>query len=216
MGESFDRDEMIDQYQTLKIKTLLDRREGRLLVKRKAVIEAAEVELMGGRIDSPRKLTLVRVKTKISKHKTLRLYLLTNLLAMTKETLIRVADSYLRRWKVEEMIRFIKQQYKLEKIKVLSIARIRNLVNILYMAVVILTRISELSHSLSKTRAHLIMHAIRPYKLPHYLKFFLYMIADGLAHVLQKLTPRVVQLFCKNNERQLSFSFMNDLSLTLP
>lgn len=216
LGATLDRDEIVDQHGKYKIKTLLDRKEGRLLVKRKAVIEAAEVELLGGRIDSPRKLTLLRVKTKISKHRTLRLYLLTNWSSLTKETLIRAVDSYLSRWKVEETIRFVKQQYHLEKIKVISLARIRHLVNILFMALVILTRISELSHSFSRTRAFLMMQAKRPYKLPHYLKFFLYIIADGLTQVLERLTPHVVQLFYKNNERQLTFKFMKDLSLSLP
>ena len=42
----------------------------------------------------------------------------------------RVVDAYLSRWRVEETIRFVKQSYGFENIRVLSYARIRNMASL--------------------------------------------------------------------------------------
>ena len=43
----------------------------------------------------------------------------------------RVVDAYLSRWRVEETIRFVKQSYGFENIRVLSYARIRNMASLI-------------------------------------------------------------------------------------
>ena len=56
------------------------------------------------------------------------LMLLTNRkVARSRKSLWRVVESYLSRWRVEETIRFIKQSYGLEDIRVLKYERLRNL-----------------------------------------------------------------------------------------
>ena len=46
----------------------------------------------------------------------------------------RVVDAYLSRWRVEETIRFVKQAYGLENIRVMSYARIRNMASLVLAA----------------------------------------------------------------------------------
>lgn len=46
----------------------------------------------------------------------------------------KIVQDYLNRWKVEEYIRFIKQQYNAERFQVLSLGRIKNFFHLLYMA----------------------------------------------------------------------------------
>ena len=54
--------------------------------------------------------------------------LLTNLpMRRNHKVLWWVVSAYLSRWRIEEAIRFIKQSYKLEDIRVLSYERLRNM-----------------------------------------------------------------------------------------
>ncbi|MEM3407874.1 MAG: hypothetical protein QXM07_09630, partial [Nitrososphaerota archaeon] len=61
----------------------------------------------------------------------------------------------------------------------------RNMINLLYIAVVILCRISEFKIEVSKVRDILIKKSQRVYKIPQKLRFFLYMLGDGLSEVLK-------------------------------
>ena len=45
----------------------------------------------------------------------------------SRKRLCAVVESYLGRWQVEETIRFIKQSYRLENIRVLKYESLRNL-----------------------------------------------------------------------------------------
>lgn len=45
----------------------------------------------------------------------------------SKEDVWRVVQGYLTRWRVEETIRFVKQSYKVEDMRSLTLARLRNL-----------------------------------------------------------------------------------------
>ena len=57
------------------------------------------------------------------------LILLTNRkVTRSRKSQWRVVESYLGRWRVEETIRFIKQSYQLEDIRLLKYERLRNLV----------------------------------------------------------------------------------------
>ena len=47
----------------------------------------------------------------------------------------RVVDAYISRWRVEEAIRFVKQSYGFENIRVMSYARIRNMASIVLASV---------------------------------------------------------------------------------
>jgi hypothetical protein len=110
--------------------------------------------------------------------------LLTNLrMRRNRDVLWGVVESYLTRWKVEEMIRFLKQSYRLEDIRVLSYRRLRNLVALVlaasFFAVVHLgerLQVAVLARRVLKA-------AKRIYGVP---AFHCYALADGIAAILKR------------------------------
>ena len=94
--------------------------------------------------------------------------------------------AYLTRWRIEEAIRFTKQSYDLEDIRVLTYGRLRNLVVLVnavafFTAVVLGTRIK-----LDILATHLVTAAKRLFGIPN---FRLYALADGIREVCAR-SPR--------------------------
>jgi len=71
-------------------------------------------------------LTLVTIKG-LGNENTTPLYIITNQNIIGKETCLRVAKTYLSRWKIEEYFKFKKQSYGLEKIQLKSLQALKNL-----------------------------------------------------------------------------------------
>ena len=129
--------------------------------------------------------------------------LLTNLpLRKNRKVLWWVVSAYLTRWRIEEAIRFIKQSYDLEDIRVLTYERLRNmavLVNAVafFTAVVLGTRIK-----LEILATHLLRAAKRLFGIPD---FRLYALADGIREVCAR-SPRRAQSGAKDPP-QLTLGF---------
>lgn len=115
------------------------------------------------------------------------LMLLTNLpMRRNRKVLWWAVSAYLSRWRIEEAIRFIKQGYHLEDIRVLTYERLRTmavLVNAVafFTAVVLGTRIK-----LDILATHLLSAAKRIFGIPD---FRLYALADGIREVCAR-SPR--------------------------
>ncbi len=97
-----------------------------------------------------------------------------------------MVSAYLTRWRIEEAIRFIKQSYDLEDVRVLSYQRLRNmavLVNAVafFTAAVLGTRIK-----LDILATHLLRASKRLFGIPD---FRLYALTDGIREVCAR-TPR--------------------------
>jgi hypothetical protein len=113
--------------------------------------------------------------------------LLTDLpMRRNRKVLWWVVSAYLTRWRIEEAIRFVKQSYDLEDIRVLTYQRLRNmavLVNAVafFTAAVLGTRIK-----LDILAAHLVTAAKRLFGIPN---FRLYALADGIREVCAR-SPR--------------------------
>jgi hypothetical protein len=126
----------------------------------------------------PEELTLVVVKG-FGREPML---LLTNLrLKRSRKSIWHVVAAYLTRWRIEETIRFMKQSYQLEDVRLLGYERLQNLMVLLtavlyFTAVYIGTRLKL--RVLSK---HLVRAARRVFGIPD---FRLYALADGIKHVL--------------------------------
>lgn len=107
--------------------------------------------------------------------------LLTNLpMRRNRKLLWWLVSAYLTRWRIEEAIRFIKQGYDLEDIRVLTYERLRNMVVLVnavafFTAVVLGTRIK-----LDILATHLVTVAKRLFGIPN---FRLYALADGIREV---------------------------------
>ena len=123
----------------------------------------------------------------------------------TKESIWRIVEIYLTRWKCEESFRYIKQCYNLEDIRVRRYTSIRNMVVLIlavsYFAAVYLG--DNLKLKMLMERIYLVSK--RFFGVP---TFFNYAIADGLYNLLFpdktgiRESPKA-----KKPEFQLSFSF---------
>jgi hypothetical protein len=115
------------------------------------------------------------------------LMLLTDLpMRRNRKVLWWVVSAYLTRWRIEEAIRFVKQSYELEDIRVLTYRRLRNLAVLVnavafFTAVVLGTRIR-----LEILATHLVTAAKRLFGIPN---FRLYALADGIREVCAR-SPR--------------------------
>ena len=110
------------------------------------------------------------------------LMLLTNRkVTRSRKSQWRIVKSYLSRWRVEETIRFIKQSYRLEDIRLLKYERLRTLVMLVlvaaYFASVYLGKRAKLMILVS----HIQRAAKRIYGVP---EFRFYAIADGIKQLL--------------------------------
>jgi len=110
--------------------------------------------------------------------------LLTNVAVRKSRRLVWwFVEAYLTRWRVEDTIRFIKQSYDLEDIRVLKYARLQNMMAFVvaaaYFAAVYLgtgTKLRILAH-------HVLRAAQRLFGIPD---FRYYALADGLAEILNR------------------------------
>jgi hypothetical protein len=113
--------------------------------------------------------------------------LLTDLpMRRNRKVLWWMVAAYLTRWRIEEAIRFVKQSYDLEDIRVLTYQRLRNLAVLVnavafFTAVVLGTRIK-----LDILATHLVNAAKRLFGIPN---FRLYALADGIREICAR-SPR--------------------------
>ena len=109
------------------------------------------------------------------------LLLTTMAVTRSRKSLWRVVESYLARWRVEETIRFIKQSYQLEDIRLLRYRRLRTMavlvMAVAYFACVYLGK----SIKLRILVQHIQQAAKRIYGIP---EFRFYALADGIKQVL--------------------------------
>ena len=110
------------------------------------------------------------------------LMLLTNLrLTRSRKSIWHVVAAYLTRWRIEETIRFMKQSYQLEDVRLLKYTRLQNLM-VLLTAVLYFTAVDlGIRLKLRVLSKHLVRAARRVFGIPD---FRLYSLADGIKHVL--------------------------------
>jgi len=108
--------------------------------------------------------------------------LLTNLrLSRSRKSIWHVVAAYMTRWRIEETIRFMKQSYQLEDVRLLTYERLQNLM-VLLTAVLYFTAVYlGIKMKLRVLSKHLVRAARRVFGIPD---FRLYAIADGIKHVL--------------------------------
>ncbi len=110
------------------------------------------------------------------------LMLLTNLrLTRSRKSIWHVVAAYMTRWRIEETIRFMKQSYQLEDVRLLRYTRLQNLM-VLLTAVLYFTAVDlGIRIKLRVLSKHLVRAARRVFGIPD---FRLYALADGIKHVL--------------------------------
>ena len=114
-----------------------------------------------------------------------------------------VVQAYLKRWSVEETIRFIKQTYDLENIRVLRYARLQNMMALLlavfYFAVVILDQ----NQKLTIMTGYILKSAKRVFGIPD---FKYYALGDGLSNIFSRF-PGQLKKQAEIPHPQQSFGF---------
>ncbi len=108
--------------------------------------------------------------------------LLTDLrVTKSRKSLWRIIESYLTRWRIEETIRFMKQSYQVEDIRLLTYHRLQNMMAILtavsYFAMVYL----GLRTKLRVLARHVMVASRRLFGIPD---FHFYALADGIREYL--------------------------------
>jgi len=110
--------------------------------------------------------------------------LATNLPVVGKLSCLRAAKTYLCRWRIEEFYRFLKNQFDLEDVRVLSF-------DSLYSIVFLLSILSGwIAMFADKEEGHVLLRAVlerakRVYDIP---KFTLYAVGDGIYDILKFAT----------------------------
>jgi len=113
------------------------------------------------------------------------LLLLTNVaLQPTRKSLWAIVQGYIARWLVEETIRFIKQSYQVEDIRVLHYERLRNLMALVLAAVYFSAVWLGESLKLAVLTARVAQCAKRFFGVPD---FHYYALADGIATLFSRL-----------------------------
>jgi len=95
---------------------------------------------------------------------------------------------YLKRWSIEETIRFVKQTYDLENIRVLKYARLRNMMGLLMAVFYFLAVKLDMSQKLKIMTGHILKQAKRVFGIPDF-KF--YAIGDGLSAIFRRSPGKI-------------------------
>lgn len=130
--------------------------------------------------------------------------LLTSLKITSKEKdLWFIISSYLKRWSIEETIRFIKQTYDLENIRVLKYVRLKNMMALLLAVFYFVAIILDQSQKLSIMAGHVLKWAKRVFGIPD---FKYYALGDGLSNIFSRYPGRLIK-YIEIDRNQLSFGF---------
>jgi len=114
-----------------------------------------------------------------------------------------IIKAYLKRWSVEETIRFVKQTYDLENIRVLKYIRLQNIVSILLAVFFFISVILDQNQKLTIMTGHILKSAKRVFGIPD---FKYYALGDGLSNIFSRYPGKLFK-FTKTIDLQLSIGF---------
>ncbi|MBI5750459.1 MAG: transposase [Nitrospinae bacterium] len=115
--------------------------------------------------------------------------LTTEPLRKNRKVLWRIIESYIRRWTIEETIRFIKQSYEVEDVRVLGYRSLQNLMPLVLAASYFASVILDTESKLKVAAGYVLRAAKRLFGVPD---FHYYAIADGLTSIFMRYPGRVV------------------------
>jgi len=114
-----------------------------------------------------------------------------------------IIKAYLKRWSVEETIRFVKQTYDLENIRVLKYIRLQNIVSILLAVFFFISVILDQNQKLTIMTGHILKSAKRVFGIPD---FKYYALGDGISNIFSRYPGKLFK-FTKIIDLQLSIGF---------
>jgi len=118
----------------------------------------------------------------------------------SRKSIWRIVEAYISRWLVEEAIRFMKQSYNLEDIRLLDWQRLKNMMGILLVALYFLgVRLGQ-GMRLEILAGHIITASKRFYGVS---EFCYYALADGVGALLSRISPKKVKPPPENEPQNL-------------
>jgi hypothetical protein len=129
--------------------------------------------------------------------------LLTSIRINSPKDLWFIISAYIKRWSIEETIRFIKQTYDLENIRVLKYARLQNMMALLLAVFYFVAIILDQSQKLTVMAGHVLKCAKRVFGIPD---FKYYALGDGLSNIFLHYPGRLSR-YTEIDKNQLSFGF---------
>jgi len=121
------------------------------------------------------------------------LMILTNLpVRRSRKSVWHVITSYITRWRIEDVIRFVKQSYRLEDIRCLTYRRLQALMVLVTAAAYFAAVYLGLRMKLRVLAGHVLRASKRVFGIPD---FRLYALADGIRQFLYSQTQGLKRLF---------------------
>jgi len=114
-----------------------------------------------------------------------------------------IVAAYLKRWSIEETIRFLKQTYDLENIRVLRYVRLQNMMALLLAVFYFIAVILDQTQKLTVMAGHVLKSAKRVFGIPD---FKYYALGDGLSNIFSKYPGQLLKL-TEIYDPQLKFGF---------
>jgi hypothetical protein len=114
-----------------------------------------------------------------------------------------IISAYLKRWSIEETIRFIKQTYDLENIRVLKYVRLQNMMALLLAVFYFVAIILDQTQKLTVMAGHILKYAKRVFGIPD---FKYYALGDGLSNIFSRYPGKLIQ-YHEDDRYQLSLGF---------
>jgi len=117
--------------------------------------------------------------------------LTTEPLSRNRKVLWRLVRAYIRRWAIEETIRYIKQSYELEDVRVLNYCSLQNIMPLVCAAAYFAAVLLDTASKLKVMAGYVLQAAKRVFGIP---EFHYYCIADGLTSIFMRYPGRIFRL----------------------
>jgi len=117
--------------------------------------------------------------------------LTTEPLRRSRKVLWRMVRAYMRRWAIEETIRYIKQSYELEDVRVLNYRSLQNIMPLVWAAAYFAAVLLDTTSKLKVMAGYVLKAAKRVFGIP---EFHYYSIADGLTSIFARYPGRIIRL----------------------
>jgi hypothetical protein len=114
-----------------------------------------------------------------------------------------VVNAYLKRWGIEETIRFVKQTYDMENIRVLKYGRLQNMMVLLLAVFYFIAVILDQNQKLTILAGHILKSAKRVFGIPD-LRY--YALGDGLYNIFSRYPGQLIKPQAIK-DLQLNFGF---------
>lgn len=129
--------------------------------------------------------------------------LTTEPLRRSRKVLWRLVRSYIRRWAIEETIRYIKQSYELENVRVLNYRSLQNMMPLVCAAAYFAAVLLDTASKLKVMAGYVLEAAKRVFGIP---EFHYYCIADGLTSIFMRYPGRIIRLLPQATTQGMLFS----------